>query len=85
MYPAVLEYSRATQTSFDILTKWKKENRPLHTIHQKIRRLILNHAFQGDIENSEGDFTYYLSTILTLTEVFTNEKDPVELYIQVKQ
>src|SRR6266498_335977 len=42
-------------------------------------------AFQGDIEDSEGDFTYYLSTILTLTEVFTNEKDPVDLYIQVKQ
>jgi len=85
VYPAVLDYSGTTQIAFDTLTKWKKENRPLHTIHQKIRRLILNHAFQGDIENSEGDFTYYLSTILTLTEVFTNEKNSVDLYIQVKQ
>ncbi len=85
VYPAVLDYSGATQTAFDTLTKWKKENRSLHIIHQEIRRLILTLAFQGDIEDSEGDFTYYLSTILTLTEVFTNEKDPVDLYIQVKQ
>ena len=81
----MFDYSSATQTSFDTLTKWKKENRPLHTIHQEIRRLILTLVFQGDIEDSEGDFTYYLSTILTLTEVFTNEKDPVDLYVQVKQ
>ncbi len=85
VYSAVLEYSDATQTSFDTLTKWKKENRSLHTIHQEIRQLILILAFQEDIEDSEGDFTYYLSTILTLTEVFTKEKDSVDLYIQVKQ
>ena len=81
VYPPVLDYSGATQTSFETLTKWKKENRPLHTIHQEIRWLILTLVFQGDIEDSEGDFTYYLSTILTLTEVFTNEKNLVDLYI----